>query len=54
MERNRLIISETNDAVILEDHSEKYFSYVDRDVDYVFTFSKDNIDKIIAFLEKIK
>lgn len=54
MERNRLVISDTNDAVILEEHSENYFSYVDRDVDYAFTFSKDKINEIIEFLEKIK
>lgn len=54
MERNRLVISDSNDTVILEEHSENYFSYVDRDVDYAFTFSKDKIDEIIEFLEKIK
>lgn len=54
MERNRLVISGSNDAVILEDHSENYFSYVDREVDYAFTFPKDKINEIIEFLEKIK
>lgn len=54
MERNRLIISDTNEAVILEEYSENYFSYVDRDVDYAFTFSKDKINEIIEFLKKIK
>ena len=54
MERNRLVISDSNDTVILEEHSENYLSYVDRDVDYAFTFSKDKIDEIIEFLQKIK
>lgn len=46
--------SNQNENIILEEHGDDYFCFVDREVDYVYTFHKSQIDEIIEFLEEIK
>jgi hypothetical protein len=48
-----LELSENKEVVLVESGKE-HFSYVDRESNYAYTFSKDKIDDIIDFLISIK
>ena len=48
-----LEISENKEVVLVESVKE-HFSYVDRETNYAYTFSKDKIEDIINFLSSIK
>ena len=48
-----LELSENKEVVLVESDKE-HFSYVDRESNYAYTFSKDKIDDIIDFLISIK
>ena len=48
-----LELSENKEVVLVESGKE-HFSYVDREANYAYTFSKDKIDDIIDFLISIK
>lgn len=48
-----LELSENKEVVLVESGKE-HFSYVDRESNYAYTFSKDKIEDIINFLSRIK